>query len=83
MKTLTTFRLGQLVRVINPDPERSAIKDANGRVVRVTMRGRGAEAWVDIATDCPLPGHLRSFLPPDDRANHIRLYADECVEVSA
>jgi hypothetical protein len=50
----------------------------NGRagiVVRLTRGG----AWVKA--DEPLPANLRSFPTGDEREDHFKIYADECVEI--
>jgi hypothetical protein len=48
-----------------------------GRVVRLSTKGDFA--WVDA--DEPLPANLRVFDSTDPRANHFKIYADECVEM--
>lgn len=83
MRKLTEFSgPGQRVRIDNPDAKHAALAGKIAHVTRVTFRGRGYEAWVNVEDG--LPDNLRSFpaADPHGRGNHICLFADECTEVA-
>jgi hypothetical protein len=60
--------------------EHGSNSEFNGRTGRVArLFTKGDAAWVNA--DYPLPPNLRSFPEGDDREDHFKIYADECVEI--
>ena len=70
------WKLGSRVRIIDHD---GAFwwNGRSGKVVRVCVRN--GCAWLDM--DDPLPADKRVFHADDERANHTRVYMDECEEI--
>jgi hypothetical protein len=70
------LRDGMHIRVT----EHGSNSEFNGRTGRVArLFTKGDAAWVNA--DEPLPANLRAFDSGDPRANHFKIYADECVEM--
>lgn len=73
VRKLKKFEDGQRVRVVE---EESLLRGKVGTVARILTNG---SAFVNMDED--IPSQLRSFEPPDPRANHVILFADECEAV--
>lgn len=69
---MKSFQDGQIVRVMNPDPDHLSLKGQKGMVMRLRRADEGA--WVDMES---LPADLKRF-PAGDRSNHVLLWPDEC-----
>lgn len=75
VRKLKKFEDGQRVRVLE-DESSNILRGKVGTVVRLRTNG---SAFVNMDED--IPSQLRSFEPPDPRANHVILFADECEAV--
>ena len=73
VRKLKKFEDDQRVRVIEED---SLLRGKVGTVARIRTNG---SAFVNMDED--IPSQLRSFEPPDSRANHVILFAEECEAV--
>jgi hypothetical protein len=67
---MQSFRAEQRVKIVDAAHQ---LKGKTGTVDRVRTDGK---AWVNM--DEPLPADIRSFQPPDPRAQYLVLFPDQC-----
>lgn len=72
--TLRRFTDGLRVRIVDHD----SFAELNGRtgVVVRRLHSTSEAAWIKM--DEPLPDNRRSFTADDPRADHTKVYLDEC-----